>query len=220
MAATKDKSLLYKKYPQLVSSDTNQCVSALSQMFINLKSEQNYEMMWQSGMHGLNDLGSLPLCEQANGVYSNLALNMTYVPATLISGLCLPKECTPAMMDAFMVNMTEKINTLIVGAQKKLGLFNVGPGIIQNFTRMQGRVLESQYQAQMWVDQTNSLFKWVVALLVVYVVCLGVVPAIIIALMNIKNEKVTAAAAVPLTASETSGEIKSELASSLDSPHS
>ncbi len=99
----------------MVSTETNGCVAALSQLFINLKSEQNYEMMWQSGMHGLNDLGSLPLCEQANGVYSNLALNITYVPATLISGLCLPKECTPAMMDTFMGNMTDRINNLLIG---------------------------------------------------------------------------------------------------------
>ena len=60
-------------------------------MFINVKSDEDYEMMWQSGMHGLDDLGSLPLCEQANGVYSTLALNITYVPAILISGLCLPQ---------------------------------------------------------------------------------------------------------------------------------
>ena len=113
-------------------------------MFINLKSEQAYEMMWQSGMHGLNDLGSLPLCEQANGVYSNLVLNITYVPATLISGLCLPQECTPAM--------TDRINNLLIEVQKKLGVFNVGPGLIQNFTRMEGRVLESQYQTDMWVN--------------------------------------------------------------------
>lgn len=99
-------------------------------MFINLKSEQNYEMMWLSGMHGLNDLGSQPLCEQANGVYSNLALNITRVPASLISGLCLPKECTPQMMNTFMSNMTDKINTLLVDVQKKLGVFNVGPGLI------------------------------------------------------------------------------------------
>jgi hypothetical protein len=44
----------------------------------------------------------------------------------------------------------------------------------------------------------------VVALLVVYIVCLGVVPAIIIALMGIKKEKITAAAAVPLTETENS----------------
>lgn len=121
-------------------------------MFINLKSEQAYEMMWQSGMHGLNDLGSLPLCEQANGVYSNLVLNITYVPATLISGLCLPQECTPAMMNTFMGNMTDRINNLLIEVQKKLGVFNVGPGLIQNFTRMEGRVLESQYQTDMWVN--------------------------------------------------------------------
>jgi hypothetical protein len=42
-----------------------------------------------------------------------------------------------------MKNMTEKINNLLIGVQKKLGVFNVGPGLIQNFTRMQGRVLES-----------------------------------------------------------------------------
>ena len=40
MAVVKDKSLLYKKYPQLISTETNPCVSALSQMFISLKSEQ------------------------------------------------------------------------------------------------------------------------------------------------------------------------------------
>lgn len=99
-------------------------------MFINLKSEQSFEMMWQSGMHGLNDLGSAPLCEEANGVYSNLALNITYVPASLISGLCLPKACTPAMMETFMVNMTDRVNGLLIAVQKKLGVFNVGPGLI------------------------------------------------------------------------------------------
>jgi hypothetical protein len=44
----------------------------------------------------------------------------------------------------------------------------------------------------------------VVSLLVVYIVCLGVVPAIIIALMGIKKDKVIAAAAVPMTTTETS----------------
>lgn len=83
-------------------------------MFINVKSEEDYEMMWQSGMHGLDDLGSLPLCEQANGVYSNLALNITYVPAILISGLCLPQECTPQMMDSFMDGLTNNINNLVI----------------------------------------------------------------------------------------------------------
>ncbi len=96
-------------------------------------------------MHGLNDLGSMPLCEQANGTYSNLALNITYVPSTLFSGLCLPKECTPEMMDTFMNNLTGTINSLLISVQKKLGVFNVGPGLIQNFTRMEGRVMESQY---------------------------------------------------------------------------
>jgi NADH:ubiquinone oxidoreductase subunit 4 (subunit M) len=86
---------------------------------------------------------------------------------------------------------------------------------------MQGRVLESQYQTEMWVNQTDTLFKWVAALLVVYVICLGIVPAVIVALMNInKKEKITAAAAVPLTASQVSEEIRSNLVSSQEAPQS
>ncbi len=51
-------------------------------------------MMWQSGMHGLNDVGSSQTCEQGLGTYTNLILNLTFILASLISELCLFKECT------------------------------------------------------------------------------------------------------------------------------
>lgn len=46
------------------------------------------------------------------------------------------------------------------------------------------------------------MFNVVVGILIVYVVCLGIVPAVIIALMGIKKQdKVISATAVPLTES-------------------
>ena len=34
------------------------------------------------------------------------------------------------MMETFMSNLTNEVNTLLVEVQKKLGIFNVGPGLI------------------------------------------------------------------------------------------
>ena len=68
-------------------------------------------------MHGLNDLGSLQQCqfgtigEWAN--YSTLKLNITHIPVSLISGLCLPIECTKRNLTQFGNNASDYLTTLI-----------------------------------------------------------------------------------------------------------
>lgn len=68
-------------------------------------------------MHGLNDLGSLNQCqfgtigEWAN--YSTLKLNITHIPVSLISGFCLPIECTQSNLTHFGDNASDYLTTLI-----------------------------------------------------------------------------------------------------------
>ena len=93
----KDKSKLYELYPQLNSTDTNECVRGINNLAINMHSVDYLERMAQSGMHALNDIGSPYLCEDGQedlAQYATLTLNITHVPTALISGLCLPRACT------------------------------------------------------------------------------------------------------------------------------
>jgi hypothetical protein len=78
-----DKSLLYETYPQLIANTTSPCVQGLSQLLINMYTDPRYEMMVQSSMHGLDDLGSQWLCQNGPGMsdlatYSTLQLNITH----------------------------------------------------------------------------------------------------------------------------------------------
>ena len=59
------------------------------------------------------------------------------------------------------------------------------------------------------------LFKIVMSLLVLYVVALGLIPAIVIGLMG-KTKKNTSGADVPLTESQSISNIESKIASSTD----
>ena len=89
---------LYKKYPQLLSDDTDPCVRGLNQLLINMATSMPHEIMVESSVHQLNDLGSQRACEEGSAgdlaTYATLKLNITYIPVELISGLCLPKECS------------------------------------------------------------------------------------------------------------------------------
>ena len=94
-----DKTPLYERYPQLISNDTDPCVRGLNQVLINMGTQVPQEVMTLSTMHGLNDLGSMEQCQfgtigDAWSTYSTLKINVTHIPVSLISGLCLPVECT------------------------------------------------------------------------------------------------------------------------------
>lgn len=84
--------------------------------------------MVSSSMHGLDDLGSLYLCESDGmadyATYTTLMLNITHLPTALISGLCLPKTCTNENMEWFNLATTDKINSLMESVQRRLGIFN------------------------------------------------------------------------------------------------
>lgn len=90
---------MYETYPQLVSDETNACIRGLSNLIINMRSVDQAEIMVQESMHAINDLGSKRACQGPSmedlASYSILKINVTHLPTALISGLCLPKECTP-----------------------------------------------------------------------------------------------------------------------------
>ena len=95
---TKDKTKLYETYPQLNSTDTDPCVRGLNNVFINLRTLSSAEQMVQTSIHGINDLGSMKECENGSmadfAAFSALKFNFTHSPISLISGICLPKECS------------------------------------------------------------------------------------------------------------------------------
>ena len=69
-----------------------------------------------SSMHAINDVGSQHLCENpADGQediahYVSLHANLTHLPASLISGLCLPKECSSEVIHDFGFKLQTNIN--------------------------------------------------------------------------------------------------------------
>ena len=141
-ALTTDKEALYKKYPQLLSAETDPCVRGINQLFINMGTANLQEVMVLSSMHGLNDLGSESGCQNGSfgdlASFSTLTLNVTHIPISLISGFCLPVECTQAQLAKFSAGVTSKFNNLLIAAQKKLHIFDFdkGHGLIKDYTRL------------------------------------------------------------------------------------
>ena len=60
--------------------------------------------------------------------YATLKLNITYIPVELISGLCLPKECSQKNLTDFSEKVTDIINKIGIMLQKKLHIFDFSKG--------------------------------------------------------------------------------------------
>ncbi len=57
-------------------------------------------------------------------------LNITRLPAGLISGLCLPAECSQMAVDSFATSATYTVNNLLDGLFEKLGKVPTGDKFI------------------------------------------------------------------------------------------
>ena len=143
-ALVKDKTALYEKYPQLISNDTDPCIRGLNQVFINMRTQMAQEVMTLSTMHALNDLGSQKQCENGSmadlATYSILAFNVTHMPVSLMSGVCLPAACSQDQLTEFGNNFTIMVNDLLISVQERFDLFdlNKGYGWVKDFTRLTG----------------------------------------------------------------------------------
>lgn len=82
----KDKSLLYKTFPQLTSPETDPCTRALADLMIYSRTNTTQRVQMMESMAGIADLGSLPHCEsdQGQGKYTTLTVNITHMPLMLI----------------------------------------------------------------------------------------------------------------------------------------
>lgn len=56
--------------------------------------------------------------------YTTLQVNITHMPTALISGLCLPKECTIENLNFLTNATTNTINSFLETLQRKYGMFN------------------------------------------------------------------------------------------------
>ena len=46
--------------------------------------------------------------------FTTLNINITHIPITLISGLCLPKECSQSDLSEFSSKVSTGINNLLI----------------------------------------------------------------------------------------------------------
>ena len=157
-ALTTDKQRLYDKYPQLVSDSTDACIKGLSQVLINMATQSAQAEMVLSSMHGLNDLGSEGGCENGSmadwATFTTLNINVTHIPISLISGLCLPKECSQSDLSQFSHKVTTGINNLLIMLQEKFHIidFSKGYGLVKPYTRVEVELNHSEEAAEDWQD--------------------------------------------------------------------
>ncbi|CDW83385.1 UNKNOWN [Stylonychia lemnae] len=149
-----DKSILYKRYPQLNNTMTPQCVQGINKMLINFL-QYPYDQMELYSLKGINDLGSYSKCQQNLGQYSDystLNFNLSHLPLILHFGLCLPKECKQANLDKFNEAITDTINNAWIGLSN---ITNVESDYTKNWTRFQVQVLKTDEVLSSWRDETK-----------------------------------------------------------------
>ena len=75
----------------------------------------------------------------------------------MISGLCLPIECTPETLETFSTAATAKINSLIIKLQENRHLLPIkdDSGLLRNFTRMQLQIEPSHYMTEEWYSDVR-----------------------------------------------------------------
>jgi hypothetical protein len=56
--------------------------------------------------------------------------NITYLPAGLISGVCVPTVCTQEIVNNFADSFTQKINNLVIKVAEKINKVPSGDGFI------------------------------------------------------------------------------------------
>lgn len=114
------------------------------------------EIMAQTSMHALNDLGSMKECQSGSvadlATYSTLQLNITHIPIPLISGLCLPAECSQAQLSSFIEKTTNGVNNLLVKAQKKFDLVDLtkGYGLVKDYSRLTISLTQTDQAVEEW----------------------------------------------------------------------
>lgn len=195
-ATYNNKSALYQAYPQLVSPETNACIQGISQLLINMYTEEHYSKMVSSSMHDLDDLGSQYLCDSGDmsewATYTTMMLNITHMPTALISGLCMPKACTPEALYALSDDATNKINNFLAKLQHKFGMFNFTDqttGFIRNFTEVQFTLTESDVQLAQWRDSLRAGFILALLLVSCFLTLFFLLPNVYLLTRRVKEVK-------------------------------
>ena len=138
--------------------------------------------MVASSIHALNDLGSWAQCEHGSigewaATYSTLKFNLTHIPLQLISGVCLPAECTQQNLTDFGDSASNKVNSLLTKAQKRFDIFDFskGYGLIQSFTRLTVSLTQSEPAVEEWEESVRIgyIFALIFCTLVIGSLCIA-----------------------------------------------
>mmetsp|Transcript_24992 Transcript_24992/g.33487 ORF Transcript_24992/g.33487 Transcript_24992/m.33487 type:complete len:125 (+) Transcript_24992:134-508(+) len=106
------------------------CMQSISALLINMGTTRSMEVMTESTLHGFNDLGSQAACEGEDTIdatYVTLKLNLTHIPVELISGLCLPRECSQKLQHV-SGRVSDKANDILDAIQRKFHILNLDKG--------------------------------------------------------------------------------------------
>ena len=92
----------------LLAANDSSCVHAIDEFTSNMYSSPYVDMLLFS-MHDLGDLGSYAGCNSLGEAasYYVVMMNITGITVKLFSGVCIPRNCTPADMGAFGDSVTE-----------------------------------------------------------------------------------------------------------------
>ena len=95
----------------------------------------------------------------------------------------MPKECNPDQLRSTAALITEKVNGLVVGAQKKFGIFNFdmpNEGFVQDFTRLEVQMTSTEAFVETWRDDTTVLFYTTIGFFAIVLLAFCVVPGLFV----------------------------------------
>jgi len=124
--------------------------------------------------------------------YSTLNLNVSHIPVQLISGLCLPIECTPDKLSTFGNTVTTKLNDLIRKVQKNRHILPMkdDSGLLRNFTQLQVQIEPSSYLTEVWKQDVRVGYIISLCFCALVFICFCVIPNALVCWNHYKEEEV------------------------------
>ncbi len=153
-----DKSELYKRFPQLTSNNTDECIKGLNRLLTNLY-EYPYSLMLFYSLHAINEFGFHEQCQRDLGEWADFAVmnsNISHIAGASRMGLCLPKECKQHHYDAYS-KMSESQANWFFATLPKYGIVLDG-SLFRYDTQVTLAVTKSDDYHEKWVDRTTAGF--------------------------------------------------------------
>lgn len=156
-----------------------------------MRTNTTSHVMAFESMKGLNDLGNMVECENGDladiASYVTLKLNITKLPTSLISGFCLPAECTQEKLSNFGNAATDKINGILEPLLEAYLKEPIGLDFLNQDTQLFMTLTASDEAAEDWANSVRPgyIASLVFVSLMILFTCL--IPNIYLAALHYQN---------------------------------